>query len=398
MSTFDQPTETDSFTKEKQRFMDIQLGHITEFIPSFNHTLHLSDAINYLEQHQDISGIAVEEYDKVIGVLSRDTAFKKYKSRMERLKDKSIKYCIQNDSIDADASDFCEKIFYDVIRIEDRVINQLIIKEGPDFFGIIPINHLIRHVSKIRELAYEQAHDIQQFFLEKSGKQFKGLEVSNYIKMAHQIGGDFYYLCEIAEGKYLISCFDVASKNIAASLTTGLLSSFYSMYFRYHKGEFNPRHMITELNKIIEEQTPADIFVVAVFLYFDMEENYVSVFNHGFPPIYLCLPREGKPLSILTLDSEMIPLGITGMVDFDKKVKRVVLKPRMKFFVYSDGLLDAINMFGQRYGDDRVKLFVNEHLAMKPDQAMDKLLKEYEIFSEKAVQIDDLTAIVIEVQ
>ncbi len=398
MSTFDQPTATDSYTKEKEKFMDIQLGHITEFIPSFDHTLRLSDAVNYLEEHRDISGIAVEESGKVIGVLGRDTAFKKYKSRLERLKDQSIKHSIQNDSINADAADFCEKIFYDIIRIEDRVINQLIIKEGPDFFGIIPINHLIRHVSKIRELAYAQAHDIQQFFLEKSGKRFNGLAISNYIKMAHQIGGDFYYLCEIAEGKYLISCFDVASKNIAASLTTGLLSSFYSMYFRYHKKEFNPRHMITELNKIIEEQTPSDIFVVAVFLYFDMEKNHVSVFNHGFPPIYLCLPHEGKPLSILTLDSEMMPLGITGTVDFEKKVKRVGLKPRMKFFVYSDGLLDAVNMFGQRYGEKRIKLFVNEHLAKKPEQVMDTLLKQYEIFSEKAVQIDDLTAIVIEIQ
>ncbi|HEQ71902.1 MAG TPA: hypothetical protein ENN69_05385 [Spirochaetia bacterium] len=398
MSTFDIPTTTDSYTKETQKFMDIQLGHITEFIPSFDHTLRLSDAINYLEEHQDIPGIAVEEYGKVVGVLSRDTAVKKYKSRIERLKDQSIKHSIQNDSIDADAADFCEKIFYEIIRIEDRVINQVIIKEGPDFFGIIPLNHLIRHVSRIRELAYEQAHDIQQFFLEKSSTQFKGLKVCNHIKMAHQIGGDFYYLCEISEGKYLVSCFDVASKNIAASLTTGLLSSFYSMYFKYHTGEFNPRHMITELNKIIEEQTPPDIFVAAAFLYFDMTENHVSVFNHGFPSIYLCLPRDGKQLSSLTLDSELMPLGITDMVDFEKKVKRVVLKPRMKFFVYSDGLLDAINIFGQRYGEERVKLFVNEHLGKEPDQVMDALLKEYLIFSEKAVQIDDLTVVVIEVQ
>jgi len=55
-------------------------------------------------------------------------------------------------------------------------------------------------------------------------------------------------------------------------------------------------------------------------------------------------------------------------------------------------------MFGQRYGEKRIKLFVNEHLAKKPEQVMDTLLKQYEIFSEKAVQIDDLTAIVIEIQ
>ncbi|RPJ06155.1 MAG: hypothetical protein EHM28_10620 [Spirochaetaceae bacterium] len=65
----------------------------------------------------------------------------------------------------------------------------------------------------------------------------------------------------------------MANKDIAASLTTGLLSSFFTMYFAFEKGTFSCEMMITSLNQVLVEQTPEDIFVVAIFLYFDLEQK-----------------------------------------------------------------------------------------------------------------------------
>jgi hypothetical protein len=129
-----------------ETYRDFQLGHITEKITIVDSSISLSD------------------------VLSRETALEKASSRIELFKGKAITAYLENDTVRFYALDFCEKAFSEVIKIEDRKIAYLVVYEGTHFLGVIAVNHLIRHVSRIRELAYEQARYIQQFFLQKSAR------------------------------------------------------------------------------------------------------------------------------------------------------------------------------------------------------------------------------------
>jgi sigma-B regulation protein RsbU (phosphoserine phosphatase) len=386
-----------AYKKETDRYLDFQLGHIAEKILLVDKSLPLTDALAYFTRDKEVSGIAVEEQDKVIGVLSRDVALDKASSRIEVLKGKNVKAYLQDDTLRFDASDFCEKAFSQVIRIEDRKINNLIIYEGNHFLGIVPANHLILHVNKIREMAYEHARYIQQFFLDKSEKKIEGIEFADFIRMAHQIGGDFYHVRRISDTESMFACFDVASKDIAASLTTGLLSSFFSMYFSTHSGSYDAKDMVRSLNSILVEQTPPDIFVVALVLSFDTKRKVVRIFNHGYSPLYVCVPA-GSTAKLARIKPSLMPLGINKDIDFDTGTKELAVTPLMRFFLCSDGLLDAMDGRGNRYGDEKIKKFVMSHITQKPDVFMKELVEEYDAFTKDAIQVDDFTAIMIEVQ
>jgi sigma-B regulation protein RsbU (phosphoserine phosphatase) len=381
-----------------ESYRDFQLGHITEKITVVDSSLALSDAVMFMEKDDALRGLAVEELDKVIGVLSRETMLEKAGSRIELFKGKAVKAYLLDDSIRYDARDFCEKAFYEVIRIEDRKIANLVVYEGTHFFGVISVNHLIRHVSRIRELAYEQARYIQQFFLQKSDETIEGLEFAHVIRMAHQIGGDFYHIRKISASLSLFACFDVANKDIAASLTTGLLSSFFSMYFDLHRQEFDPLDLTSSLNRILVEQTPADIFVVGIILFFDLERKIVKIVNHGFSPLYLCTPKENNLSKLVRLNSSLMPLGINADLDIQAGLKEVPIAPHTKFFIYSDGLLDALDIHGNRFGEHRIKEFVVSNMKLRPAAFVKNLQEEFDAFVRDAIQADDFTAIMIEVE
>ncbi len=381
-----------------ETYRDFQLGHITEKLTLVDSSLALSDAVMFVEKDPTLRGLAVEELDKVIGVVTRETIMEKAGSRIELFKGKAIKAYLLDDSIRYDARDYCEKAFYEVIRIEDRKIVNLIIYEGTHFFGVIPVNHLIRHVSRIRELAYEQARYIQQFFLQKSDERIEGLDFAHLIRMAHQIGGDFFHIRKISATQSLFACFDVANKDIAASLTTGLLSSFFSMYFDLQRQDFEPQDLTSALNRILVEQTPADIFVVGVILFFDRERKIVRIFNHGFSPLFISTPRENNLSKLVRQNSSLLPLGINADLDIPAGVREVPIAPHTKFFIYSDGLLDALDIRGNRFGENRIKEFVVSNMKLRPAAFVKNLQEEFDAFVGDAIQADDFTAIMIEVE
>ena len=381
-----------------ETYRDFQLGHITEKLTLVDASLDLSDALMFVQKDEALRGLAVEELDKVIGVLSRETILEKAGSRIELFKGKAIKAYLLDDSIRYDARDFCEKAFYEVIRIEDRKIANLIIYEGTHFFGVVSVNHLIRHVSRIRELAYEQAQYIQQFFLQKSDEKIEGLEFAHLIKMARQIGGDFFHIRKITATQSLFACFDVANKDIAASLTTGLLSSFFSMYFDLQNQEFDARDLASSLNRILVEQTPADIFVVGIIVFFDLERKIVTIFNNGFSPLYLSTPKENNLSKLVRMNSTLMPLGINEDLDVQAGARELPVTSHTKFFIYSDGLLDALDVHGNRFGENRIKEFVVANMKLRPGAFVKNLQDEFDAYTRDAVQADDFTAIMIEVE
>jgi phosphoserine phosphatase RsbU/P len=381
--------------RRASKYNDFQLGFITENIILVNYTIPLSDAILFFKNDKKLKGIAVEENDKVIGILNREYALQKGKSKIELIKNKPVTDYLEDDAERFDALDFCEKVFYKILKQEEKKINYLIIYEGTHFFGIIPFKKLLQHVTKLRELSYEQAHSIQQFYLDKNLRKMDKIVYAEFIKMAHQIGGDYYHTRKIADGKYLFACFDVSNKDIAASLTTGLLSSFFTIYFDLTKGDFNIIQMINHMNKILYEHTPGDTFVVAVFLYFEMDNKTVKIFNHAYSPIFICTPV-GNTGKVTKINPNLMPLGIEQNIDLKGASKKSNLVPHTKFFVFSDGILDAINIRGIRFGDERIKKFVVENIGLKPQNFINNLVTEYEKYVEDSVQVDDITAIMIE--
>jgi len=89
--------------------------------------------------------------------------------------------------------------------------------------------------------------------------------------------------------------------------------------------------------------------------------------------------------------SSNVPLGVQLSASFD--IEAVVLRSGDVFFLWTDGLSDALNAAGERYGEQRLQQLVS---ALTTENARDFVLAATGALTEFAAntsQFDDLTAL-----
>lgn len=388
----------DTLKDFKKQFRITQLGYIAEYSVPYNLSISLDDAVRIFKNNENINTLPIESYDKIIGVIDRETALEKGKSKIELMKGKTINNYIEKNFKRYEARDFCERVMLELMKDEGKSIKNLIIYDYSHFLGIITLNNLIKYVITLRENSFEQAHSIQQFYLEKSIDTIEGINYAKFIKMAHHIGGDFIHIQSFPNNVHMIACFDVSGKDIAASLTTSLLSSFFTMYKWTIHDTFNPDDMFQKINNLIMEQTPTEIFVAAAFLFIFTDLKTIKMYNFGFSPIYLYIPEQQEnKLKIRIMNPLLMPLGIKPDIDLSNASKTIPLRKGLKFFLYSDGCIDIMNKDGIKFGDENLKKLIIQNFKLSPGKFIENLKNTYLKYSEETIQADDITAIIAEV-
>ena len=81
---------------------------------------------------------------------------------------------------------------------------------------------------RIHDQDLNHARTLQQFLIEKKDFHNPDFFIEVYIKMAHELGGDFFQFLKLKEGHYMVSSYDVCGKGITASLATTMVSTFFA--------------------------------------------------------------------------------------------------------------------------------------------------------------------------
>ena len=89
-----------------------------------------------------------------------------------------------------------------------------------------------------------------------------------------------------------------------------------------------------------------------------------------------------------------MPLGMLDIAEFG--MDRTHLRPGDKIFAYSDGLTEAEDVNGTFFGSPQLKSFLREHANEPAPQLHNELMSEVHRFTGRAVQSDDVTALVLE--
>ena len=112
-------------------------------------------------------------------------------------------------------------------------------------------------------------------------------QINVWNKMANALGGDYYEALQLTDTTFLVGCFDVSGKNVAASLLTVALGSFFKMIKNGIIKITNPINIISTLDKFLEDTVPVGSFITAAICYINIEKKYIQLFNCGHTSIYL---------------------------------------------------------------------------------------------------------------
>ena len=68
------------------------------------------------------------------------------------------------------------------------------------------------------------------------------------------------------------------------------------------------------------------------------------------------------------------------------------------FFLYTDGLSEAMNAEGDCFGDNRLASLIGQHADLGAEELRERILREIDAFTNSAVQQDDMTMVLLRVE
>jgi serine phosphatase RsbU (regulator of sigma subunit) len=237
-----------------------------------------------------------------------------------------------------------------------------------------------------REL--ETARQIQSFILPQKTVDIKGIHLAaHYVPMA-SVAGDFYDFARIDEKRLGILVADVSGHGVPASLISTMVKIAFVSQLP-HAGD--PARVLAGINHVLCGKLESD-FVTAGYLFMDTEEKSVTYAGAGHPPLFLWRGSEQK---IYQYREKGIILG--QFEDTQYQNIDLELKSGDRFLLYTDGIIEATNAAGERFGWDLFKEFITSHASLPVGQFADDLIQRITGWSRKHSEEtldDDLTLVI----
>jgi len=210
--------------------------------------------------------------------------------------------------------------------------------------------------------------------------------------MANEVGGDFFKDFSFEDGnRHIIACFDVSGKNVAASLSTMAIGSFFtSLKYFDLGGRFGEATTIL-MDKYVENLTPGDMFITAALCYIDLAEKTVLIQNCGHTPIYLFIPGENKKIIGKTMNPNMPPLGMGIIEAEDNTGYRIPITRGLRIVLYTDGITDMVTPDGVRFDEERTRELFASTQGKNEAETRETYTKAIDSWITEAMLPDDIT-------
>ncbi|MBF8263858.1 MAG: hypothetical protein HW387_1523 [Parachlamydiales bacterium] len=232
-------------------------------------------------------------------------------------------------------------------------------------------------------------HQIQAGMLPTDLPNFAFLDVAPGYLAAREVSGDFYDMMVLDDGRLLIAMGDAADKGISACLYS---LSFRSMLRMAAAVEKDLARIVTVSNSILMRDTAATSFFITAWIgLYDPQSKELTYCSQGHPPAYV----RTKAGQVIELSAEGMALGLEKL---EPRIAKFALSEQDLLFLYTDGVIEAIDADQQFFGKERLKEFLARCKKSQPQAFVDQLIDEIHLFSRGAAQSDDLTILAIRVK
>ncbi|HZF09549.1 MAG TPA: PP2C family protein-serine/threonine phosphatase [Thermoanaerobaculia bacterium] len=249
------------------------------------------------------------------------------------------------------------------------------------------------HVRRIAErerqrVELETARRIQSSILPDLPPSLHGVALAHAYLPASEVGGDFYDVLALEDGRLAVAVGDVAGHGVSSGLVMSMAKSALAVQVT-----FNPEvaAVFGTLNRTVYQTARKRLLATLCYALLDPESRellYASA-GHLFP--YVVSPQGG----VRALESIAYPLGVRG---------QLVVEPRQAqlasgdiLFLYSDGLVEARTEHGDEFGFERLEQSLARHARRGVEGMRDGVLQDIERFTGGAPREDDQTVLVLKV-
>ena len=252
----------------------------------------------------------------------------------------------------------------------------------------IQINRLVRSSLSQQRMQQEMqlANDLQMKLLPKTSHFLPEADIAARVVPAESVGGDFYHLFRLGNGRTGVMIGDVSSHGYRAALIMALVMSAASIHAQTTA---DPQEMLNAiLATIAEELESTEMFVSAFYAVIDPFRRRMRFANAGHPHAFV-VTTDG---CVERLPAGAPPLGMSAAVP--RTVERTWDPGSELLLLFTDGMSDARDRFDQRFGEETVLEVVRENMTSPPRVIVEQVLARLQQHIGDVIRRDDLTMVV----
>jgi len=211
------------------------------------------------------------------------------------------------------------------------------------------------------------ARQIQQSFLPKTYPAAPGLRFEAAMEPAAEVGGDFYDIFSVPDGRLAVAVGDVSGKGTAAALYMACLHAELHLAMEF---EADPAAVMSRLNRLMFKRSRRGAFISLLLAIFDPANCRLALLSAGHYPPLLYSPQTGA--AAMMECATAYPLGVVEEQTFVPV--ETALVEGAGLLCYTDGTFEAQNAAGEEFGLAQLtKVFA---LASRERRAFGPCLRE----------------------
>ena len=225
---------------------------------------------------------------------------------------------------------------------------------------------------------------IQQQFLPKELPALRDWHVAAYYGPARAVGGDFYDVIPLADGRIGVVVGDVTDKGVPAALVMARTQST----IRGEAPRFgDPGAVLERVNELLVPEMPSRMFVTCLYGILEPATGRFVVANAGHNLPYL---RTGTDVGELRATG--LPLGLLPGMRYE--ITEAIVPGGADLLLYSDGLVEAHAPDGSMYGFPRLRASFGR--GRSGNELIDDLVGDLRRFTGRDwEQEDDITVVTL---
>ena len=248
--------------------------------------------------------------------------------------------------------------------------------------------HLHRQALEKERLERELdlAAEIQRGLLPERVPQIAGYELAAWSRSARHVGGDYYDLINVRDGRVAAVLADVSGKGMPAAL---LVSTIHSALRLLIGSRPVGPELVGDLNRHISRSSASNRFITLFIAELDPSRDRIDFVNAGHNPALL-IRQSGN---VDELGSSGLPIGLFSDSTFEQGSASMSRGDLL--CAYSDGITECLSPTEEEFGLDRL---IDLTVGLK-DRPLDEIVRAVDAavtdFAEGQQQGDDQTLLFI---
>ena len=253
----------------------------------------------------------------------------------------------------------------------------------------IQIDHLVKASVATERLAHEMqlAHELQMRLLPSPSVVAPDATCAARVEPALSVGGDFYHLFKLGQGRTGVLIGDVSSHGYQAALIMALTMSAMAIHAQ---NSDDPAQTVTALlASLADELKQTEMFLSLCYVVIDPERGELRYANTGHPHAFV-VSEEGNAERLTATDP---PLGLGNSAP--QLSRRAWNRGTDMLVLFTDGVSDARDDRGKVLGETRVLEVVKARRTDPPQRVIDGVFALVEGHMGRVTPEDDQAVVVL---